>query len=166
MKRRILIAASILVIGLGASSLPAQDLGFRGWGLRAGLSSDPDQGVLGLQFNFGDFAPQLRFQPSLEAGFGDHRDLLQATIPVLYRFDVKGNFTPYAGGGLAVAWIDYGDRAPRRYRNTTDVALSPVGIGGIEWPLKAGNDIFLELHVAGDMLPNAKVLVGWMIHGK
>lgn len=164
MKRWTLLVACSLLFGLGASSLSAQDLGFRGWGLRAGLSSSPDQGVLGLQFNFGNFAPQLRFQPSLEYGFGDHRDLLQATIPVLYRFNVKGNFTPYAGGGLGVAWIDYGDRAPRRFRNTSDVAISPVGIGGIEWPLKAGNDVFLELNVAGDKLPNAKVVVGWMMH--
>lgn len=164
MKRWTLLVACSLLFGLVASSLSAQDLGFRGWGLRAGLSSSPDQGVLGLQFNFGNFAPQLRFQPSLEVGFGDHRDLLQATIPVLYRFNVKGNFTPYAGGGLGVAWIDYGDRAPRRFRNTSDVAISPVGIGGIEWPLKAGNDVFLELNVAGDKLPNAKVIVGWMMH--
>jgi opacity protein-like surface antigen len=163
MRRWTLAIACSLILGLAAVPSQAQNLGFRGWGLRAGLSSDPDQGVVGVQFNLGEFAPQLRFQPSIEAGFGDHRDLLQVTIPVLYRFDVKGNFTPYAGGGLGVAWIDYGNRAARRYRNTSDVVLSPVGIGGIEWPLKAGNDVFLELNVAGDKLPSAKVVVGWVL---
>jgi len=166
MRRWTLAVASLFFLSLVSFSSHAQTLGFYGWGPRAGLSSSPDQGVLGFQFNFGELAPQLRFQPSIEIGGGDHRTTIQATIPVLYRFNVKGNYTPYAGGGLGIAWIDYGEGAPRRYRNTTDVALSPVGVGGIEWPLKAGNEVFLELNVAADKLPNAKVVVGWMIHGK
>lgn len=163
MRRWIFAVACCLLLGFTASSVSAQNLGTFGWGPRAGLSSDPDQFVLGLQFNFGEFAPQLRFQPSIEVGAGDHRNLIQATIPVVYRFKVNGNFTPYAGGGIGVAWIDYDNQAPRRLRNTSDVAISPVGIGGIEWPLKAGNDVFLELNVAGSDLPAAKFVVGWMI---
>lgn len=146
-----------------AAPAGAQNLGFHGLGPRVGLSVDPDQITGGIHFNLGEFVPNLRFQPTIEAGFGDDRTLVQVTIPVLYRFDVPGNFTPYAGGGLGVAWVDFDDdrNGPGRRGDRSDTDAAPVGIGGIEWPLRGGNDIFVELNVSRGDLPDVKVVLGW-----
>lgn len=154
-----LISGAILTTAAGA-----QNLGFHGWGPRAGFSVDPDQGVVGVHFNLGEFVRNLRFQPAIDVGFGDDLTVVQATIPVLYRFEVPGNYTPYAGGGLGVAWVDIDDDRcgpPPRRCDDSDVEAAPVGVAGIEWPLRGGNDVFLEANVSGGDLPDVKLLVGW-----
>ncbi|MGH9381641.1 MAG: hypothetical protein ACRD2Z_13655 [Thermoanaerobaculia bacterium] len=163
MFRATLWSAALLLGAILTAPAAAQDIGFHGWGPRVGLSADPDQITAGFHFNLGEFVRNLRFQPAVEVGFGDDRTLIQATIPVLYRFDVPGNFTPYAGGGLGVAWVDFDDDppGPPGRRDDSDVDAAPVGIGGIEWPLRGGNDIFLELNISRGDLPDVKVLVGW-----
>lgn len=158
--RAVLCTLSLIAGAILAAPAAAQNLGFYGWGPRVGLSVDPDQGVAGVHFNLGEFVRNLRFQPAVDIGFGDDRTVVQATIPVLYRFDVPGNFTPYAGGGLGIAWIDRDDDHPG-HDDDSDVDAAPVGIAGIEWPLRGGNDIFLEANISHDELPDVKILVGW-----
>ena len=72
---RLALAAALL---LAAAALPAaaQDIGFNTWGVRAGASDDPDQVVVGVQADFGEFIPNLRFQPNFELGFGDDTTIL------------------------------------------------------------------------------------------
>ena len=74
--------AAFVLAALFAASIPAaaQDIAFRGWGLRAGVADDPDQVVLGAQFNFGEFIENLRFQPNVEVGFGDDANIFSASL--------------------------------------------------------------------------------------
>ena len=47
-----------------------------GVGPRVGFSSDPEQLVIGGQMVFGEVAPSVTFDPSVEIGVGDNRTLL------------------------------------------------------------------------------------------
>ncbi len=147
-----------------AAALPAAasaEMGFYGWGVRLGLAEDPDQFVVGFQQDLGEFAERLRFQPSLELGLGDDHTIVVGTLPVHYRFKTSSSVTPYAGGGLQVAWID----REKRRRDDSEVEISPVILGGVEWSLRSGNDLFLELHLAGDA-HDTKLVVGWMFRAR
>jgi hypothetical protein len=155
--------AWIAVLLFAAPPLAAQDLGFRGWGLRAGAASDPDQFLIGVHLDLGDIVENLRLQPSFEAGAGDDATTLQALVPVHYRFPVGGSVTPYAGGGVLLALLDFDDEAGRgRGRDDDeDFDIAPVGVGGLEWSLAGGQELLLELQVGGGDAFDAKVMVGW-----
>jgi hypothetical protein len=154
-------AAALLAL---ATALPAaaQDLGLRGWGLRFGVSSDPDQVLAGAHFDLGDIVPRLRLQPSVEIGVGDDAFTLQGLIPLHYRFATGGEWTPYAGGGVLLALIDYDDDHPRRRfgRDDDDFEIAPVAVGGLEWSRRGGRDVLLELQLGGGDAFDAKVVVG------
>src|SRR4030095_5524374 len=93
--RRAFIGLVLLALAIPAS---AQQMGYYGLGPRVGVSSDPDQFVGGMQFNFGDFVPRLRFQPNFEVGVGDDFTIITVTAPVHYRFKVDANGVPPPGG--------------------------------------------------------------------
>jgi hypothetical protein len=151
------------IVGLALLSLAApvsaQQLGYYGLGPRVGVSSNPDQIVGGMQFNLGDFAPRLRFQPNFEVGFGDDYSIITVTAPVHYRFKVNANIVPYAGGGITLAYINHdlgnGD-------NDTDFDISAKAVGGVEWPLKSNRQFFLELNIGFGDIQDTEVLAGWM----
>ncbi|HEX6898430.1 MAG TPA: hypothetical protein VF789_01905 [Thermoanaerobaculia bacterium] len=153
--------AAILLTLLALASLPAaaQDIGFRGWGVRAGVADDPDQVVFGAQFNFGEFVRNLRFQPNVEVGFGDDANILSATLPVHYRYAASRALTLYGGGGITVGLIDLDEDAGGDGDSEFDI--SPMLAGGLEWPL-GRNRMDLELNLTGGDFPGAKLVVGWM----
>ena len=164
MSARIALASfGLFFFALAGTPAPAQNLGFHGWGPRGGLSVAPDQALVGAHFDLGEIVSSLRLQPSIEAGFGDDRRLVVVTLPVLYRFDTGRRFTPYAGGGAGIAWVDVDEDAcpPGVDCAGSDIDAAPVGIGGIEFPLRQGNDIFFEIHAAGRDLPDVKLVIGW-----
>lgn len=141
-----------------AAPAAAQDIAFRGWGLRAGVSDDPDQVIVGAQANFGEFIPRLRLQPNVELGFGDDHEILSLAAPVHYRFPIDAGVTLYGGGGIVLG-LDREDRP--RGGTESEFLISPLLAGGVEWPAASG-DLFVELNLIGGDLPNAKLLLGWM----
>jgi len=153
------LAAALLVAGPAAAQHP--DLGFRGWGLRLGAASDPDQAVAGVHWNLGELVENLRLQPSLELGVGDDVATVSLLVPVHYRFDVAADLTPYAGAGVLFAAIDRDDRPRRRRDDDEDFEIAPVAVGGLELPMSRGRDLLVELHVGGGDAFDARVLVGW-----
>ena len=152
---------AFLLVALLLASLPAvaQDIAFRGWGVRAGVADDPDQIVLGVQFNFGELIENLRFQPNVEAGFGDDANILSLTLPVHYRYAASRSLTLYGGGGLTVGLIDLDEDAGGEGDSEFDI--SPMLAGGLEWPV-GRNPMSLELNVTGGDFPGAKLVLGWM----
>ncbi|MGB5161294.1 MAG: hypothetical protein WBP10_07335 [Thermoanaerobaculia bacterium] len=144
---------------LASSSPSMAELGYQTWGLRGGVGVDPDQGIIGVQWNLGNFSRRVRLQPNFELGFGDNSTLGNLTIPVHYRFGSSPDFTPYAGGGILLGYIDY-DK-PKGSGNS-DWFIEPVGVVGIEWPLSGGGDLFLELGVSFGDAHDAKLIIGWM----
>ena len=154
-----LVMAGLLgLIAMGGTAAPAaaQDLAFQGWGIRGGVSDDPDQVIVGVHANMGEFIPNLRFQPSLELGFGDDHKTFTLTAPAFYRYPLNRTFTIYGGGGLVLGL----DRDDEDNNGGTEFVISPELAGGFEWPAATG-DVFVELGLLGGDLPNVRLLLGW-----
>ena len=157
----------LLLITLFAFTLPAAaDMGLRGWGPRVGLASDPDQVLLGVHWDVGEFAPQVRFVPNVQLGVGDDVIVIEGTAPVHYVFGTTdAGFAPYVGGGLAIAWIDV-DRNGQGNGNDfdeddSDVELGAKALGGMEWKLSGGSHFFVELNLGIGDLHDFQAVAGW-----
>jgi hypothetical protein len=135
---------------------------YRGWGLRAGLTGDPDQFIVGGQLQLGEFIENLRFEPNATIGFGDHRTLIALSPDVFYTFPVEGLGDLYAGGLLTFEWVKL-DLHPARdiYGHRFDDTDTDLGIhllGGLEL---ASTPMFFELNLGLDDAPDVKLAVGY-----
>jgi len=141
---------------------PNDDLGFRGWGPRVGLTVDPDQVHVGLHLDYGVFGPRVRFQPNVEVGFGDDITLVAFNFEAAYRFrDRWDAWTPYLGGGIGLNWVNY-DAGPFQDESDTDFGMNVLG--GIERGLSNGNRFFVEAKLGLVDSPDAKFTVGWTFY--
>jgi hypothetical protein len=86
----------------------------------------------------------VRFRPSVEAGFGDDRTLVQMLAEVHYVFSTFQALKPYAGAGLGLTYVTYDDDYPG---DGSDTGGSLNAIGGVETELKQGMNLFFELKV-------------------
>ena len=159
---------AMCVIAAAATVAPAAagetGVGFRGWGPRVGASSDADQVLVGAQFDLGEFTTNLRWQPSVELGFGDDKFSLYGNFMVSYYFPVKAAVTPYAGAQVTV-WL-FDQDGPNNSNGFDDGFNAEVGlyaVGGVETKLKSGNRFLAELQVGIGDVPDVRVLVGWTI---
>ena len=138
----------------------SSDIGYEGWGLRAGVASDVDQVVGGAHFNMGEFVPHLRFQPDVQLGTGDDHTTLYATAPVYYRFGTETRFTPYAGGGLSVGFIDR-DVPANSNADDSEFEVGGKVTGGLEWPRPEGQAFFVEVSLGFGDIHDATILAAW-----
>ena len=136
-------------------------IGFRGWGLRAGLGIDPDQAIVGVHWNLGEFIPRLRFQPDIEFGLGDDTLTFYATAPVHYMFKVNADFTPYAGGGVVLGVVNVD--LPEQAQGEDDTSFEGGGraIGGLEWTTKGGNAFAVEANFGVGDVHDMQVKALW-----
>ncbi|MDM7915232.1 MAG: hypothetical protein QUU85_08200 [Candidatus Eisenbacteria bacterium] len=171
---RIAPALSIAVLGLilagllGASAASAQDMGFRGWGVRAGLSSDPDQFVVGMHLNLGELAENLRFVPNTDIGFGDDLTVFTLNPELNYVLGLPEAGNLYFGGALGFVYtkldtdIDLdvdGDGDDDIDDSDTDVGIA--GVIGYEPPTE-DLPIFFDLKIGiTDEYPDLKFMVGY-----
>lgn len=167
-----LLAAALVVIA--ATTLPAQTASepetrseprhhaFRGLGPRVGLGSDPDQLLLGMHFDLGRIARDVRFQPDFEVGLGDDRTIVAGTLPVHYLFPVEEDIRPYAGGGLSFGLVD-DDRGARfvRDEDDTDLELAFVLVGGLQWSLSRATRFLIEVNLVAGDLHDFELVAGW-----
>jgi hypothetical protein len=102
--RHSLLVAVALVAALPASAA-AQD-----FGLRAGVSVDPDQFYFGLHVQTDPLIDRLRFTPNIELGVGD--DLVLVALNFEFTYGIPVNNQPwniYVGAGPAVNLYSYDD---------------------------------------------------------
>ncbi|HXH27778.1 MAG TPA: hypothetical protein VNL37_01965 [Candidatus Polarisedimenticolia bacterium] len=143
----------------GAKASGTSGIHWSGWGVRVGLSSNPDQIYGGVHFNLGEFAPNVRFRPTVEFGKGDHVTLSQVMAEAHYIFSKVQVWKPYVGGGVGWTHVKV-DRG--RSGDGTDNSIGLMGIGGIETHLKSAAAFFLELKVGlGNDDPDLKMAAGW-----
>jgi hypothetical protein len=145
-KKFIYLTVAIIMPILAGSQTKAtaqemSETGFNGWGVRAGLSSDPDQIYAGVHFNLGEIAKDVRFRPTIEFGFGDDQTLVQMLAEVHYVFSKFRVWKPYLGGGLGLTYRNYDDD---HRGDDSDTAGSVNAIGGIEAELNQGTKLFFE----------------------
>jgi hypothetical protein len=156
----------LLVLSLVPAAALAGDIGLKSWGPRVGVSSNPDQIVGGVQFDLGEFAEHVRFQPSAEVAFGNHVNTIQANVMVAYYFPVESNITPYAGGSISAAFYDFSSSCRGFARgfgcDHHDTRIAPIAVGGIETKLSGKRRFLAELQLGFGDLPDAKIMVGWL----
>ena len=157
MSRLARFAGLLAAIALLSSATAFADSGFglRGWGIRGGLSVDPDQFFVGGHLDFGEFVENVHFRPNVTAGFGDHITIISINPDVFYTFPVEDIGALYVGGLFAFQWLDY----EYEYLDTdTEVGLH--AIAGLEL---ATTPLFFELNVGIDDAPDLKAAVGYTI---
>jgi hypothetical protein len=173
MNKRWMSVVAIAMIVVGFSSARAQEaaaapkasggssgFGYRGWGPRVGLASDPDQFLVGVHWDLGEFAPKVAFRPDVVLGVGDDVTSLAGSAAVWYRFEgASSEVTPYAGGALVVGVFDVDN--PGNDDDDSDVEIGLQVGGGGEWDLKSGNRFLAELRFdLGDVWEVA-AFAGW-----
>ncbi len=142
------------------ASASAADIGYRGWGPRVGISDSPDQFVAGAHWDLGEFAPHVRWQPSVDFGFGDDAFSFTGNIMVGYWFPTKSSVTPYAGAQVTAAYVNYDDGGGRN-GDESDTEIGVALVGGIETTLKSGTRFLVELQIGLSDIPDAKLMAGW-----
>jgi hypothetical protein len=147
--------------GTSKKSAGGPDFGWKGWGVRAGVSSNPDQIYGGVHFDLGTFAKNVRWRPSVELGFGDDATLLQINFgEVHYIFSQVQVWKPYVGGSVGFNYVKV-DGLPSGV-DDTDTNIGLMGVGGVETKLKSGVGFLLEARVGlTNDDPDFKVGCGW-----
>jgi hypothetical protein len=153
------VVATCLAVAAALAAAPgaaAASLAPSSFGPRLGLGDDPDQVVVGFVVDYGDLTPRLRLQPSLDLALGeDDFSAVSLLVPVHYRFPAVGAFNPYAGGGIQLSYLDYGDPQGRGrgHGDGTDFDIAPMGVAGVDFPMNrnaAGLErMALELELGG-----------------
>jgi hypothetical protein len=161
MKPSLVFSVLLFFIALAGVLQPAnaQDLGLKSWGLRGGLSINPDQVTGGVFLNAGHISRQVRFQPSFDLGFGNGVRLGALNLDALYIFSPRP-WRPYAGGGLGINFIDVTEGVGEGRGLDVEAALNIVG--GIEWgDLRVGFRRYLiEGRVGLGDTPDFKFMAG------
>ena len=126
----------------------------KGFGVRGGLSVDPDQGYFGLHYDTGPIVDRLSFRPNVEAGFGSSETLIAFNFEFAYHIRLpKSAWSVYFGAGPAavLTTVDEGGG------NHTDVG------GGFNMliGLTHRKGFFTELKVGVIDSPSLKIGIGY-----
>lgn len=138
----VLVTVSVL-LGI---SIPSYAQGF---GLRGGVSVDPDQFYFGGHYETPPVVDRLHFRPNLELGVGDDVFTTTLNFEFVYKFPVQRTWRLYAGAGPAVNFYSYdgGD--------STDPGLN-ILLGA-----EVTNGLFFEFKVGTIDSPELKFGVGY-----
>ena len=97
--------AGLAFAGLMFAAQPARAQ--QGFGVRTGVSVDPDQFYLGAHVGVGPLVSHLWFRPNLEVGLGDDVTLVAINAELAYFFPSKSAWHLYVGGGPALNIYDH-----------------------------------------------------------
>ena len=127
------------------------------WGLHGGLSSGPDQFIVGPHMNLEAVGEQVYIVPSGEVGFGDNVFTMAFNGDVQYRFVVhKSKVHPYAGGGLSFIFFDPDGPVG------SDTNLGVDILGGIFFGEMNGRPMFVDVKAGlTDEVPDWKFQFGF-----
>ncbi len=131
-------------------------------GVRAGISSTPDQFFLGGHAEAYEFSPGVMLVPNVEIGFGDDVTLVCVNGGVRYSFlETEFNrFVPYAGAELGFNYISWD--VPAGYGiDDSETKLVVNLMGGVQKKLDAKKSLLLELKLGlSDYAPDLKLTAG------
>jgi hypothetical protein len=143
-----LLVAAWLVGAGSVTSASAQD----GPGLRAGLSVDPDQFYFGGHYVTKPIWDQMRFQPSVEAGFGDDVTVVAFNVEFAYWMPVGADWHAYVGGGPAMNLFSANGKG-----DDEDVGAGLTILAGF----RRRGGLFFEMKVGAFDSPDFKLAVGY-----
>ena len=149
------IAARVLVVATLLIMCPWVTHGQERWGVRAGVSGDPDQFVFGGHLETGPLAERLVFRPSGEIGLGSDLTVIALNFEFAYKLPRDGrSWAPYIGGGPALNIFNF---ESRRFRDDTAVEGGFNLLVGVEHR----HNLFTEFKVGAMDSPGLKLLVGF-----
>ncbi len=158
---RIFTAMILVFVPAFALAGPDTDLGYRGWGPRLGITSNPDQMHFGVHTDFGSFSEHVWFRPNFELGLGDNMTFGALNFEAAYRFSTRWDaWGPYVGGGVGLNFIDRDGRG----RDGVDTDSGLNGLVGIERGLRSGDRFFTELKLGLTDSPDFKLTSGWTFY--
>jgi hypothetical protein len=97
-KTALVVLVGCLMIGATPRVVAAQQ-----YGVRAGVSGEPDQFYVGGHLETGPVVEALWFRPNLEVGFGNETTLTAVNIEFAYKVPVRPRvWHLYVGGGPAL----------------------------------------------------------------
>ena len=88
-------------------ALPVDGHAQDGFGVRGGVSADPDQFYFGAHYVTSPIASRVRFQPNLEVCVGDHVTTVAVNFEFAYWARLNPQWQLYAGGGPALNVYDF-----------------------------------------------------------
>jgi hypothetical protein len=142
-----LLAAAWMLCAGPVTFAAAQD----GPGLRAGVSADPDQFFIGGHYVTRPIWDRLRFQPNVEAGFGDDATVVAFNAEFGFWMRLNAGWNAYFGGGPAVNVVS------RDGKDGTGVEPGVNVLAGIRY--RSG--LFFEMKVGAIDSPEFKLAVGY-----
>jgi hypothetical protein len=123
-----------------------------GYGVRAGVSGDPDQFFFGGHIETRPIVRNLTFRPNVEIGVGDDVTLVALNIEFAYRLPIDSqNWRIYAGGGPAANIYDFDGGT------NTEPGFNLL-IGG-----QHRRGLIVELKLGLIDSPDVKFTVGWAL---
>jgi len=144
MKRLILLTLVLSLVAGGASAGQ--------YGIRGGLSVDPDQFHFGGHVDLGPVIETVRIVPNIEIGLGSHETWFTFNGDFIYDFPQ----TPWSvGGELGINVVNRDGPGS----NDTDIGLS--ALGDYRVALSSGKTLLLEAKLGLSDSPNFKFTVGW-----
>jgi hypothetical protein len=129
---------------LTATAAGAQDFGVRG-----GISANPDQVFFGAHFESLPIVDHVHLRPNIEVGLGDDRTLTAFNLEAVYKWPLQSPWTVYAGGGPAINVV--------KLEGETDAEAGFNFLGGLEH--KQG--WFVEAKVGSVESTDLKITFGW-----
>lgn len=143
----VLLGAAWLVAVASVLPASAQD----GPGLRAGFSASPDQFYFGGHYVTKPIWDRLRFQPNVEAGFGDDRTVVAMGMEFGYWMKVSPDWQAYVSGGPAMNVFSSNGKGG----DEVGPGLT-VGVG-----LRRRGGLFFDMKVGAFDSPDFKLAVGY-----
>jgi hypothetical protein len=121
----------------------------QGAGVRAGVSSDPDQFYFGGHVETGPLVDRLHFRPNIEIGLGDDLTVIALNFEFAYHFPSRRPWALYVGGGPALNIVDH------------DEDTEAEGGFNVLFGVEHNEGLFVELKVGMSDSPDLKFGVGW-----
>lgn len=150
MLKHILLA--VMIIAACAAPVYAQNQ----FGIRAGVSADPEQFFFGGHFETDPIVDRLTFRPNVEIGVGDDLTLFAFNIEFVYSVPLRGHpWRVYFGGGPAANIYSRGDDGP----NDGDADVE--GGFNVLVGLQHRGGLFTEFKVGAIDSPSVKFTVGY-----
>ena len=143
----------VVVICLLSGNAMAQT----GFGIRAGMTADPNQFHFGAHYVSNPLVDKLNFRPNLEIGIGNNVTTMAANFEFAYKIPFSQKpVSLYLGAGPALVVSRFG-QSPRR--NTKTGGGFNVLIG-----LEHEEKLFGEVKVGAIDSPEFKFTVGYTFH--
>ena len=144
---------SVCLLTLAVFAVFAAPADAQTFGLRGGLSVDPDQLYLGVHSDVGRVFDTFDFRPNIEVGFGDNATVAAINGEFLYPFELDNGTNLYVGAGPAINVISF-DRA-----GISDTVVEP-GLNFL-FGINFESNYFAELKVGAIDSPEVKFGFGY-----